>query len=71
MKQLPILADEELEEEEHQQALRKPVQRIELSERKKPGSYAGLENDPKQTGECLSRNVYANSDSGGVLVSHC
>ena len=34
MKQLPILADEELEEEEHQQALRKPVQRIELSAKK-------------------------------------
>lgn len=38
--------------------------------KEKPGFYAGLKNDPRQTGECLSRDVHANSGWGNVLVSH-
>ncbi len=38
--------------------------------KEKPGCYTGLKNDPRQTGECLSRDVHANSGWGNVLVSH-
>jgi len=39
--------------------------------KEKPGSYTGLENDPGQAGECLSRCCHANSGSEGFLVSQC